>query len=100
MAARLTLIGESIYHDQIDYPTQCSGDLIDVLIDPGDPNDGLMYLVTKSKIKIKVRLPFWLLTKIRLSSQFLVWFIFLAPVMFAQKGIFLIDLVLNWSCAE
>ena len=47
---------------------ECSGDQFDGLIDQGDQNGDLMCLVTKLKIKIGIRLPFWLLTKIRLLS--------------------------------
>ena len=43
--------------------TLCSGDLIDVLIDPGDQTDDLICLMTRQEIKIEIRSPFWLRLK-------------------------------------
>ena len=40
-----------------------SGDLIDVLIDPGDQTDDLTCMVTRLEVKIEIRSPFWLRPK-------------------------------------
>ena len=39
--------------------TYYSGDLIDVLVDPGDQTNDLICLMTRLEVKIEIMSPFW-----------------------------------------